>query len=63
MRTTWSKYIIILLFAVAFLAACGQEELPLPTEQAPVAKSTAIADAYSGENDHLFRSMTITQTG
>ena len=36
MRMTWTKYFLFLIISVVFLAACGQEEAPTPTEQVVV---------------------------
>jgi len=33
---TWTKYFLFLIISVVFLAACGQEEAPTPTEQVVV---------------------------
>ena len=44
MRATWSKTIIMLLIVAAFLAACGQEESPTPTEQVAVTAPTSVVE-------------------
>jgi hypothetical protein len=49
MKTTWSKYVIMLLVVAAFLAACGQEEAPTPTEQPAAAEPTAVAEEVATE--------------
>ena len=47
MKATWSKTIIMLLVVAAFLAACGQEESPTPTEQAAATAPTAVVEEAS----------------
>jgi hypothetical protein len=61
MRRTWSNYFFLLIVAV-FLAACGAEESPAPTEQAAAPEVVAEETATSSPEPTATATETPTPT-